>query len=164
MVLPVVWAGRSAPFVSLSGTITASINETDIVSGAKTIILTLFEDTWIASGSVFNAQRQAILNKLVSNLSEANGWDAELSNLPVTNVVRNSDVQVTITLSALVTYDITEAEVVSSGAPAAALVISSGDLAAGNFTITATSFATSIEWPEGGSIEWPGGGGDITWP
>ncbi len=165
MTLPIVRAGHPSPSLALSGTITASVNETDIVAGGKTIILTLVSETWVASGAAFNAQRQAILDKLVSDMAEANGWDAELSNLPVTDVVRTTDEIVTLTLSALASYDITASEVVSGGAPAAALVISGSDLVAtGTFVISATSFATSIEWPEGGSIEWPGGGGDITWP
>ena len=146
--------------ISLSGTVTAGINEVDIVAGGKTIILTLGDDTWVAAGAAFNAQRQPIIDKFVSDGAEVNGWNAERSNLPVTDVVRTSDRVVTITLSALVNYDITVQEVVSGGAPAAALVTSTADLTAPEkFTIQ----LAAIAWPEGGSIEWPEGG-TIQWP
>jgi hypothetical protein len=38
------------PIVTLSGTVTATIGETDIVAGGKTIILTVAGDTYIAAG------------------------------------------------------------------------------------------------------------------
>ncbi len=164
MVLPILWGGQNVPFVALSGTATASIDETDVVAGGKTVVLTLMSDTWVAAGSTFNAQRQAILDKLVSDGSETNGWDAELSNLPVTDVVRTDDEIVTITLSALANYDITAQEVVSGGAPAAALVTSGSDLVAnGTFTVAAIGTSSAITWPEGSNIEWPEGG-NIEWP
>jgi len=49
---------------TLSGTVTASITESDIVTGGKTIILTLTGDTFVAAGTAFDAQRQAIINGL----------------------------------------------------------------------------------------------------
>lgn len=50
--------------VALTGTVTASITEADIVTGGKTIILTLTDDTWVAAGATFDAQRQAIIDGL----------------------------------------------------------------------------------------------------
>ena len=49
---------------ALSGTVTASITESDIVTGNKTIILTLTGGTFVAAGTAFDAQRQAIINGL----------------------------------------------------------------------------------------------------
>ena len=63
---------------TLTGTITASVVESDIVTGGKTIILTLTGDTWVAAGAAFNAQRQNIINGIDSAQAEATGWDAEV--------------------------------------------------------------------------------------
>ena len=54
----------AAAAASLTGTVTASITETDIVTGGKTIILTLSDDTFVADGATFNAERQAIIDGL----------------------------------------------------------------------------------------------------
>ena len=90
-----------ATVVTLSGTATASITEADLTAGGKTIILTLTNDTWAAAGALFDAQRQPILDGIVSAQSEAAGWNAVVSpNEPVTSVVRASDTVVTITLEA----------------------------------------------------------------
>lgn len=48
--------------ISLTGTVTGNITETQLVG--KTIILTLTGDTFVAAGGVFDAQRQAILDGL----------------------------------------------------------------------------------------------------
>ena len=50
--------------VALTGTVTASITEADIVAGGNTIILTLTDDTWVSAGATFDAQRQAIIDGL----------------------------------------------------------------------------------------------------
>lgn len=50
--------------VALTGTVTATINEDDIIAGGKTIILTLTDDTFVAAGATFDAQRQAIIDGL----------------------------------------------------------------------------------------------------
>ena len=49
---------------ALTGEVTESITEADIVAGGKRIILTLTGDTWVAAGATFDAQRQAIINGL----------------------------------------------------------------------------------------------------
>lgn len=53
-----------AATAALSGTATATIDESDIVVGGKTIIITLTGDTFVADGAAFDAQRQAIINGL----------------------------------------------------------------------------------------------------
>ena len=123
------------PRALLSGDITASADEADIVAGAKIILLTLVDDTWVASGGTFNAERQAIIDGLDSGGSETNGWDAERSNLQVTDVVRSSSTLVTITLTALANYDITAQEVITATVPASALVAAGALVASPTFTI-----------------------------
>ena len=62
----------------------------------------------------FNSQRQTILNNLISNKHEATGWNELVRSIPVSNVVRTSDTEVTITLPAIPTFDITELETVTA--------------------------------------------------
>ena len=65
----------SGPTATISGTITASVNELDIRTGGKTLIVTLTGDTWVASGATFDAQRQNIINGVTSAQSETLGWN-----------------------------------------------------------------------------------------
>jgi hypothetical protein len=118
--------------------------ERNIVKGGNTIILTLTNDTWVAVGTTFNAQRAAIIAGMVSAQSEATGWnDVVAAGLAVGAVVRTSNTVVTITLSAFATYDITAAETITVTVPAAA-VAGAGDIVASpTFVITYTSDATS---------------------
>ena len=125
--------------VALTGTVTSSITEADIVTGGKTIILTLTGDTWVASGGTFDAQRQNIINGIDSAQAEGTGWDAVVkAGLAVTDVVRTSDTVVTITLDAFATYDITATETITATVPATALVGNSAIVASPTFTVSAT--------------------------
>jgi len=126
---------------SLTGTALSNLTEQALVDGGRTIIITLANDTWVAAGSTFDAQRQNIIDGLVSAQSEANGWNAERSNISVTAVVRDSDTQVTITLPALANYDITANEVITATVPASALTGGSELVAGQTVTITATDAA-----------------------
>ncbi len=107
-----------------TGTGLLGITEEDIVLGGKTIIISLSNDTWVASGAAFNAQRQNILDGLVSNKAESTGFNAFQPSIPVTAVVRTSDTVITITLPELPSYSITADETISIDIPAAALVTS----------------------------------------
>lgn len=101
---------------------TAPFREGNVVTGGFTIILTLTGDTWVASGATFNAQRQAIINGMVSAQSETHGWNAEVTaKIAVTDVVRTSNTVVTITLDAEAAYNITALETVTITVPASAL-------------------------------------------
>ena len=95
--------GRQGGGVSsaLSGTITSATTQSDINTGGRTIVLTLTGDTFVAAGATFDAQRQSVIDGLVSAQSETNGWNAQRSNIAVSAVVRTSDTVVTITLPAL---------------------------------------------------------------
>ena len=72
--IPVLkWRGRPAAArcggpasAAVTGTITSSTDEDDIVSGGQTIVLTLTNDTWVASGATFDAQRQNIIDGLLA--------------------------------------------------------------------------------------------------
>jgi hypothetical protein len=113
--------------VALTGTVT-SATEADIVTGGKTIILTLTNDTWVASaGSQFDNQRQNIIDGLTSAGAELLGWNNEVRDKEVVaSVVRTSDTVVTITLTASPLYDITALETITVTVPHEALQTTSG--------------------------------------
>lgn len=130
---------------AVTGTATATIDEADVVAGAKTIIITLTGDTWVAAGASFNAQRQAIINGLDSAQVEATGWNAEVRDKEVVGaVVRTSDTVVTITLTAAGAYDITAQETITVTVPAAALVTSTSEvIATPTFTVDFVSVGSA---------------------
>jgi hypothetical protein len=149
--------------VALTGTATASIDEDDVVAGGETIILTLANDTWAAAGAAFNAVRQAIIDGLNSEQSEATGWNAEVrDNEVVTAVVRTSDTIVTITLTAQAAYDIGAQETIKATIPASALVTSAIEVAADpSFTVDvgpAAAVVTGSLVPDGDEGEIVAGG------
>jgi hypothetical protein len=106
---------------TLTGTfVSTTVDEDDIQAGGKTIIITLAgTHTWEDAGAAFNATRQGIIDSFDSAQAETNGWDAERTNIPVTDVVRTSGTVVTITLSALTDYEITAAETITCTLPPA---------------------------------------------
>lgn len=139
--------------VALTGTVTESITETDIVTGGKTIILTLTGDTWLAAGTGpigSTANTQALIDNIDSAQSEATGWDAVVKvGIETTDVVRTSDTVATITLDAEATYDITATETITATVPAEVLNGGSGAVASPTFAITAAGGASaSEEWPK----------------
>ena len=128
--------------VALTGTVTTA-TEVDIVTGGKTIILTIANTTWItAAGGLFDAQRQNIIDGLVSAQSETYGWNAEVkAKIAVTDVVRTSDTVVTITLGAESAYAITADETITATIPSTATTINAGAVVATpTFDVTATVF------------------------
>lgn len=146
----VTWNGiaaevKAATTAALTGTITASTTEADIVAGGKTIILTITGDTWIAAGALsFDAQRQNIINGLTSAQSETLGWNLVPKALQgVAGVVRTSNTVVTITLDAQATYDITAPETITATIPGSALTLGQAVVASPTFTITQTGAAVA---------------------
>lgn len=132
---------------AISGTaVTPTSTEVDIVNGGNTLIITLTGDTWATSGANFDAQRQNLINGLVSAQSELTGFNNEVTaNELVTSVVRTSDTVVTITFTAAISYDINSTETITTTIPASSLITSSSDIVADStFTITATATGFKI--------------------
>jgi hypothetical protein len=131
----------------ISGTITDS-DEADVVNGGSTIIITLTNDTWVAAGATFDAQRQAIIDGISdTDTPQTLGWDNIVrdTNLSVTDVVRTSDSVVKVTLPANPTYSIASSEVIRVTIPHEALTISTSDLVCGStFTIREQLHLTTI--------------------
>lgn len=126
-----------APTAALTGTITASVNESDIVTGGKTLIITLVGETWIAAGAgSFDLQRDEIIAGVDSAQSEATGWDlVPKATQSITGVVRTSDTVVTITWDAFATYNITAQETITVTVPATAVTGGVALVATPTFTI-----------------------------
>lgn len=125
------WFRGGGISAAITGSITPSATESDIVVGGETIIITLSGDTWVAAGAAFDAQRANIIQGLDSAQSELTGWNNEVRDKEVVGaVVRTSDTVVTITLSASAAYNITANETVTATVPATAV--------AGGVAITAT--------------------------
>jgi len=138
------FAGVSAV---LTGTAVPTITETDVVTGGKTIIITLTGDTWIAAGAAsFDLQRQNIINGIDSAQSEATGWDLVPKALQsVTGVVRTSNTVVTVTLDAFATYNITATESITVTIPGTALTGGNAVVATPTFTVTAVGAGTVVK-------------------
>jgi hypothetical protein len=137
-----VTVGTSA---NVTGTALASISESDVVTGSKTLIYTLTGTTWDETIGEDNAITTAFLATIIGNLD----W----ADVPITyaNVVRTSDTVLTITLPAAPDYDIASTETVSLGAiPASATELgetitpSPASFTVSYVTNTATSLIMSI--------------------
>jgi hypothetical protein len=149
-VLAIPDTGTPAATAALTGTALTSITEADIVTGGKTIIITLSNDTWVTSGATFDAQRQNIINGLDSAQAEGTGWNAVVqATQAVGGVVRTSDTVVTITLDAFATYNITATETITVTVPSTAVTLAGAIVATPTFDITAAGA------PSTGAPNWP---------
>lgn len=132
---------------AITGTATASITEADIVTGGKTIIITLTGDTFIAAGTGpigSTANTQALIDGIDSAQSEANGWDAVVkTGIETTDVVRTSDTVATITLDPEATYNITAAETITVTVPAEVLTGAAQIVATPTFTVSPVTLGVS---------------------
>ena len=139
MSLLLLFRPRNTGFVpSPIATITVgSLDETQIRAGGQTIVITLANDTFVTQPA-FQAERQNIINGLLSAQAEALGWNNVVRALQgVAGVVRTSDTKVTITLDAQATYDITVLETITVSVPHTALNVSLVNLVATpTFTVT----------------------------
>lgn len=119
----VVTRGYSVGLVvtaTVSGT--TAFTEAQVQAGGESIVITIANDTWVAAGAVFNAQRQNILNGISSAQSEINGWNNEIRDKEVvSSVVRTSNTVVTITLSASSAYNVAQNETITVVVPDEAL-------------------------------------------
>jgi len=119
---------------TLTGTITASVTESDIVTGGKTLIITITGDTWKAAGTGpigSTADTQALIDGFDAASSPTNGWNNEVRDKALTSeVVRTSDTVATWTIAAQSGYDITSQEVITGTIPTDVLVTGAGAITA----------------------------------
>ncbi len=131
-----------AEAVALSGgVIDGPPTEAHIVEGGKTIVLTVSGDQWVATLGDNNQITTDFLAAIDSAQSEAAGWDAEVkANLTHAMLTRDSAQQVTLTLPALASYDITGTETITATPPATSLLASSAPIAASpTFSVAAVT-------------------------
>lgn len=137
----------AAASAAITGTATDTINESDIVTGGKTIIITLTGDTFKAAGTGpigTTAETQALIDNIDSGQSEGTGWDAEVRDnlVPADDVVRTSSTVATINLPASASYDITAQETITVTVPTDVLVTGAGAITATpTFTVDLVSAA-----------------------
>ena len=135
----------SLPRAALTGTLADDAAEFDITVGGETLIITLTNDTWVATVGDNNSITTALIAGLDSAQAEDKGWDAVVkANMDYNDVTRTSDTVVTITLGAEATFDITAAETITATLPASALVTStSAVVATPTFQITTSGAAVA---------------------
>jgi hypothetical protein len=141
---------------AVTGTIGDGATEQEVRDGSGTIIITLTDDTWVAAGATFDAQRQNIIDGLDSAQSEANGWNNEVRDkIGVTSVVRTSGTIVTVTLSAseVADYQIDSAETITVTVPGGAMVLGGGVTATPTIDITPGTESVAV----GGTLGASGG-------
>ena len=144
---PLAIPPSSTPTAVVSGTVVSSATEAEIIVGGETIIITLTDDTWVASGATFDGIRQDIIDGIDSAQSEATGWDATVkATQGVSGVVRTSDTVVTITLDAQASYDISSAETITVTIPASAVVSAGAIVATPTFDITVVSVGSVSQY------------------
>jgi hypothetical protein len=121
---------------SIAGTAMPGVSDGDVISGGKTLLLTLEGDSWVATGSPFNAVRQDIISGIKASISgvapyvaPVNGWNNEvLTELGPDDLVRTSDTVVTVTLPAVSGYSVAKSETIEVEIPPSALVLSERSL------------------------------------
>jgi hypothetical protein len=119
---------------TLTGTITATIDESDLVTGGNTVVLTLTGDTFVTG----TTSEDGIAAGSDSDKTGANKWDALIkTDLDNTDVVLSvGDTVATITLPAYASYDTDEQETITWTIPAASLTTSASPIVASpTFTV-----------------------------
>ena len=136
---------EAAISAAITGTATASITESDIVTGGKTVILTLTGDTFVTG----TTSEDGIAAGSDSDKTGANKWDALIkSDLDNTDVVLSGgDTIATITLPAYASYDTDEQETITWTIPAASLTSSADPIVATpTFTVDIVAAGFQAAW------------------
>ena len=143
------WIGTAAGVTAaITGTITATVDEDDITTGGKTVIVTLTGDTFKAAGTGpigSTADTQALIDGFDAASSPTNGWNNEVRDkAATTEVVRTSSTVATWTVAAQAGYDISAQEVITGTIPTDVLVTGAGAITGTpTFTVDPVSSGTS---------------------
>jgi hypothetical protein len=126
-----------------SGGTAANVDQSVIVSTGGKITITLTEDTFIAAGTGpigTTAQSDAFVAAFTSAQGEAGGWNATVRDvLDNTDLVRTSNTIATLTVPATAGYSITATEIITPVVQAAILTLSTSNITANSFSVTAAS-------------------------
>lgn len=123
---------------AVTGTGGSGMSGAEVRAGAKTLIITMTGDTFVAAGASFDAARQAILDGIVAATSPTWGWNVVRASIPTSAVVRTSATVCTITLPALAGYQSNTTETLTITVPAAALVLAAPVVATPTVAIART--------------------------
>lgn len=144
------------PAAEAAGTIyPGGCQESEVVSGGKTIIITLSSSQWESDIGTDCANTTALIQGFDSNKSEATGWNDLIrdSALTYSNITRDSATQVTVTLPAVGSYDISENETITLTIPSSSITTDDDIVATPTFQISVT-----LSSPENLSIFYDSGG------
>jgi hypothetical protein len=134
--------GFAVEFDAISAAITGTIiddspDESDIVTGGKTVIITLTNDTWTADVGDDHGDTDDLIAGIDGDDDNPGGWDAVVrAHMVHGDITRTSPTVVTIILAAEATYDILANETVTVTIPASALTAAGEIVAAPTFEIT----------------------------
>jgi len=142
MSLPFFQEALVSTSAALTGTMTATVDEDDITTGGKTIIITLTGDTFKAVGTGpigSTADTQALIDGFDAASSPTNGWNNEVRDKALTSeIVRTSSTIATWTVAAQAGYDISTQEIITGTIPTDVLVTGAAAITATpTFTIDA---------------------------
>lgn len=145
VIIPNVVAGFTISPVTtvadLTGTMMSSVTEGDIESGGKTIIITLINDSWAPDVAFDQSKRELLLDGFTAN-SDISQWIGDplvpivgviptLKSLSLYDpkvVVRTSSKVITITLPAVINYNITANQTINLTIPNSVLSTTGIDL------------------------------------
>jgi len=157
----------AAPFtdpeatVAITGTAVSAGGslESEIVTGGRTVILTLTGAVWHADIAADNTRTADLVAGFVAAESEAAGWTAQIlagdGSMDYTDVVRTSDTVVTVTLPASASYSVSTHENITIQIPGSALADGAYGkgftintvplkITAGSFALTGTAVAGGV--------------------
>jgi hypothetical protein len=126
----VAWPEESAVSAAITGTMTATVDEDDITTGGKTIIITLTGDTFKAAGTGpigSTADTQALIDGFDAATNPGFGWNEEVRDKALTSeIVRTDDNTATWTVLAQSGFDIGAQQTVTGTIPTDVLVTGAG--------------------------------------
>lgn len=126
-----------------------SVTESDIVTGGKTLIITLGNDFW-AQDVVSTPSTLDALIAGITPTATGTSWANVQNTIKATNVTRVSNTKLSITLPPVFNYSIDQDQTINVNIPKVALATSTGAISAGSFTVqavTATLSGTSVTTP-----------------
>ena len=108
--------------VVITGTAITELLESDVITGSKTLIFTVADDTWVATLGDDNSISTDFFAGLDSDVNESTGWNTKVRDvLAHGSLTRDSGTVATIILPATTDYGITADETVTMTVPATAL-------------------------------------------
>ena len=136
------------PAAVLTGSLSDDATEAEIVNGGETVIITLANDTWVATIGENNDITTNFIAGIDSNQDFDNfDWDSIVKGgLTYQNITRNDGTTVTVLLPAFNTYDIDSNETITITIPADSLTAGEVVVASPSFSIAAQGAAESTTY------------------